>query len=180
MSSLPDASASLSESSTWLSPVYPYSSILSTSSSSIICPLVTSCYIFFFVYLENPISFLSILFHIDSSSLTLDLSSVSHWLILAYSWFVICFTLTHLRLLLICHLLHIDSSSLTLDLSSASHWLIFAYSWFVICFTLTHLCLLLIRHPTSFLLILFYIDTSLLTHCSTLYYINPKYLPCIS
>ena len=46
-----------------------------------------------------------------------------------------------------------------------SHWLIFAYS--------------LIHHPSSSLLIKFHIDSSLLTLRSTLYYINPKYLPCI-
>ena len=59
-------------------------------------------------------------------------------------------TVTHLRLLLIRHLT-----------------------------SLTHPRLLLLCHSTSFLLILFHIDSSPLTHCSTEYYINPKYLPCI-
>ena len=46
-------------------------------------------------------------------------------------------------------------------------------------YNMTHLRLLLIHHPTSFLLILFHVDSSPLTHCSTLHYINLKYLPCI-
>ena len=58
-------------------------------------------------------------------------------------------------------------------------WLIFAYSWLVITLPMTHLCLLLIHHPTSFLLITFHHDSPLLTHGFTLYYLNPKTLPCI-
>ena len=53
-----------------------------------------------------------------------------------------------------------------LSLSHKLHsWLILTYSS--------------IRHPSSSLLIMFHYDTSPLTHSSTLYYINPKYLPCI-
>ena len=87
------------------------------------------------------------------------------WLIFAYSWFIIpllsylsCFTLTHH-----CWLIALSSHFFLTHL--VSHWLITADS--------------LLHHPTSFLLILFHIDSSPLTHCSTLYYINLKYLPCI-
>ena len=84
-------------------------------------------------------------------------SSYSHWLSHAYSLLRLL-SLKPLNYLRFVILFTLTQPCLLFASTSISHWLIFAYS--------------LLRH-------LFHTDSSSLSQCSTLYYINPKYLPCI-